>query len=75
MALSKNDSYNLFHHRAVAILVSDFRILMAKNLFNAIGVLLFANASFDRLLGFGLKYNDQIMHTHLSWMIKNNKYH
>jgi hypothetical protein len=32
------------------------------------GTLLFTHASFDRILGYGLKYFDSFKHTHLGWM-------
>ena len=58
-------SYNLFHHKGIALLVyfsgvfSDNRPLMLA------GVILFSHAAFDRLLGYGLKYTDSFHHTHL----------
>lgn len=63
-------TYNLFHHRAVAIILAAFGLLLASNLLIAIGILLFAHSSFDRMLGYGLKYADNFKHTHLGWIGK-----
>ena len=63
-------TYNLFHHRAVSILFAAVGLLFASNLITAIGILLFAHSSFDRMLGYGLKFQDDFKHTHLGWMGK-----
>jgi len=63
-------TYNLFHHRAVAILIAAVGLFIASNLITAIGILLFAHSSFDRMLGYGLKFEDDFKHTHLGWMGK-----
>lgn len=60
--------YNLFHHRTLAILLAATGLLLASNVLVAIGIILFAHSSFDRMLGYGLKYNDDFKHTHLGWM-------
>jgi hypothetical protein len=60
-------TYNLFHHRAVALVVAAAGFLMHQELMITIGILLFAHSSFDRMLGFGLKYNDSFNHTSLGW--------
>jgi len=62
--------YNLFHHRAVAIIVLAVGFLMHMDMFIAGGLLLFAHASFDRMLGYGLKFPDDFKHTNLGWMGK-----
>jgi hypothetical protein len=61
-------TYNLVHHRGIAILIAAFGIISAGSLFISIGILLFAHSSFDRMLGYGLKYNDDFKHTHLGRM-------
>ena len=63
-------TYNLFHHRAVAILIAAVGLFIASNLITAIGILLFAHSSFDRMLGYGLKFEDDFKHTHLGWLGK-----
>ena len=64
-------TYNLFHHRALALAIATVGFLTASNVFTAIGILLFAHSSFDRMMGYGLKYTDDFKHTHLGWMGKN----
>ena len=34
------------------------------------GLILFGHAAWDRLLGYGLKYNDSFHKTHLGWIGK-----
>ncbi len=61
-------TYNLIHHRAVALVLASIGLLFASNMFIAIGILLFAHSSFDRMMGYGLKFGDDFKHTHLGWM-------
>jgi hypothetical protein len=62
--------YNLFHHRAVALVVLALGLLTYNNVLVAVGALLFAHSSFDRMMGYGLKYTDDFKHTNLGWMGK-----
>ena len=59
-------TYNLVHHRATGLTIIALGLMIATNILVTIGILLFAHSSFDRMLGFGLKYNDDFKHTHLS---------
>ncbi|WP_158795811.1 DUF4260 domain-containing protein [Pedobacter sp. L105] len=61
-------TYNLVHHRAIALLIVAVGLLTAGNITIAIGILLFAHSSFDRMFGYGLKHDDDFKHTHLGWM-------
>jgi ABC-type nitrate/sulfonate/bicarbonate transport system permease component len=61
-------TYNLFHHRAIALIVVAVGLFLANNLVIAIGILLFAHSSFDRMMGYGLKFKDDFKHTSLGWM-------
>ena len=58
-------TYNLFHHRGIAIgiVATDFFLYLPYWVFA--GAILFAHASFDRIFGYGLKYNTGFKHTHL----------
>jgi hypothetical protein len=58
-------SYNLFHHKAVAI--AFFVIGMAANihLMKILGIVLFGHSSMDRIFGYGLKLHSGFKHTHL----------
>ncbi|MBV8251312.1 MAG: DUF4260 domain-containing protein [Chitinophaga sp.] len=58
-------SYNLFHHRGVALLVAAFGYWLSIPMLLSAGLLLFAHSSFDRMMGYGLKYADDFKHTHL----------
>ena len=58
-------TYNLFHHRGIAIslllfgyYLDSFGILLA-------GIVMFSHIAFDRMLGYGLKYPDNFKNTHL----------
>ncbi len=61
-------TYNLFHHRGIALLIVAIGLLSSETLFISIGILLFAHSSFDRILGYGLKYTGDFKHTNLGWM-------
>lgn len=60
--------YNLVHHKATGIIIyllgatADITPLMLA------GIILFSHSSFDRMLGYGLKYPDSFHHTHLGWI-------
>ena len=58
-------TYNVFHHKAIAILV----LLLGYYLYNDIvvltGIILFSHSAMDRIFGYGLKYPDHFKHTHL----------
>lgn len=58
-------TYNLFHHRAMALILVGIGFFSHHEIWISMGILLFAHASFDRMLGYGLKYRDSFKHTHL----------
>lgn len=58
-------SYNLFHHRAVAVLVYVLGLHYANDGIQLAGIILFAHASMDRIFGYGLKYETGFKFTHL----------
>ena len=60
--------YNLVHHRGVAILLTATGLFLVNPEITATGILLFAHSSFDRMMGYGLKFSDDFKHTHLGWM-------
>jgi hypothetical protein len=65
-------TYNLFHHRAVALAVLLIGFINHSEIFIASGFLLLGHAAFDRMLGYGLKFSDNFKHTHLGFMGKEN---
>ncbi len=62
--------YNIFHHKGLAIAIAAIGIVLASSAVIFAGILLFAHASFDRMLGYGLKYSDSFTHTHLGYIGK-----
>lgn len=58
-------TYNLFHHKGVAILIYLLGVFFQNEFMKLIGVMVFAHASLDRVFGYGLKYFDSFKHTHL----------
>jgi hypothetical protein len=58
-------TYNIFHHKGIAIALYLVGIFLNKPLFMFVGLLLFAHSSFDRIFGYGLKFSDNFKHTHL----------
>jgi hypothetical protein len=64
-------TYNLFHHRAIALALLATGFLMHVDILFTGGLLLVAHSSFDRMLGYGLKFPDDFKHTSSGWMEKN----
>ena len=58
-------TYNLFHHRGLAILIWFLGFYLQNEVFQLIGVILFSHVAFDRILGYGLKYEKGFKFTHL----------
>ena len=58
-------SYNLFHHKLLAVLVGATGYYLHDEWWMLAGILLFGHSSFDRILGYGLKYSDSFKNTHL----------
>ena len=65
-------SYNLFHHRGLAILIYLAGSYINNEFIQLTGIILLAHSSMDRVFGYGLKYMDSFNHTHLG-IIGNNK--
>jgi hypothetical protein len=58
-------TYNLFHHKGLGVAIWIVGLGMANLELQFIGLLLFGHSSFDRALGYGLKYPDSFKNTHL----------
>ncbi len=58
-------TYNLFHHKAIAILLIVVGMLYFGEICTLIGVILFSHSAMDRIFGYGLKYLDSFKNTHL----------
>jgi len=57
--------YNLFHHKAIALLVLFLGWYWQIEWAELSGIILFGYSSLDRIFGYGLKYTDSFKHTHL----------
>ena len=58
-------TYNLLHHKGIAIILYLAGFYFNQPVLQLIGIIIFAHSSFDRILGYGLKYGDSFKHTHL----------
>ena len=65
-------TYNLFHHKGIAIGFWVAGLMTNSIPLQVTGIILFSHSSFDRIMGYGLKYPDAFQHTHLG-MIGNVK--
>lgn len=61
-------TYNLLHHKGLAIAVAAAGVLLVVNPLSWLGLAMFGHAALDRMLGYGLKYPDSFQHTHLGWI-------
>jgi hypothetical protein len=61
-------TYNLFHHKGIALVIALLGWYWGVAPITLTGIILFAHASFDRMLGYGLKYPDSFHHTHLGYL-------
>lgn len=58
-------TYNLIHHKGVAISLYVLGYLLSTPWLMFAGTILLGHSSFDRVLGYGLKYEDSFQNTHL----------
>jgi hypothetical protein len=63
-------TYNLLHHKGIAIALYIAGLYFINEALQFAGLLLFGHSAFDRLLGYGLKYNDSFHNTHMGWIGK-----
>jgi len=62
--------YNLAHHKGVAILICLAGLQFEIFSLMFAGLVMLGHSAFDRILGYGLKYNDSFNHTHLGMIGK-----
>lgn len=62
--------YNIFHQKGVAIVLAAVGYFFELEVLLSVGILLFAHASFDRIWGYGLKYETGFKDTHLGSLEK-----
>ncbi|HEY0298325.1 MAG TPA: DUF4260 domain-containing protein [Arachidicoccus sp.] len=48
-------AYNVFHHKAIALVVYVVGYSLHNEVLQLVGIVLFAHSSLDRILGYGLK--------------------
>lgn len=58
-------SYNLFHHKAIALAVYVFGLYQQNETIQLAGLILFGHSSMDRMMGYGLKTYEGFKFTHL----------
>ncbi len=58
-------AYNLLHHKGLALLLFAVGYFLHWEWGMIIGSVFFGHSSFDRMLGYGLKYPDSFQNTHL----------
>ncbi len=58
-------TYNLLHHKGVAIALYLLGIYLESYILQLIGIVLFSHSAMDRMLGYGLKFEDSFFNTHL----------
>lgn len=63
-------TYNVFHHKLIGVLIAGIGYTTTQPLILLIGLILFAHSCFDRMMGYGLKFNNDFKHTHLGWIGK-----
>ena len=63
-------SYNLLHHKGIAIALYLLGVVLAIPILAAAGLIMFGHSSLDRVFGYGLKHKDAFQHTHLGWIGK-----
>lgn len=65
--------YNFVHHKALGITILAFGFYEQNQGILLLGTILFAHSAFDRMLGYGLKYEDSFENTHLGRIGKTAK--
>lgn len=65
-------SYNIFHHKAVAVILYLIGFYQGNAYLQFAGLILFGHSCLDRVLGYGLKFSDGFTHTHLGYIGKDS---
>jgi hypothetical protein len=60
--------YNLVHSTPLPAIMVGVGWWQARPIVLALGLVWLAHIGMDRLLGYGLKYDDNFQHTHLGWI-------
>ena len=65
-------TYNLIHHKGLSVALYVLGSLLSIPWLMFAGTILLVHSSFDRVLGYGLKYPDAFQNTHLGRIGKSN---
>jgi hypothetical protein len=57
--------YNVAHSYPAPALIGTIAVTTSSSLWEAVALVWFAHIGMDRALGYGLKYDDSFVHTHL----------
>jgi hypothetical protein len=60
--------YNLLHHKGLMVCLILAGFFYQTDLLFAVGIVFLGHSSFDRVFGYGLKFNDDFKHTHLGYL-------
>ena len=63
-------TYNLLHFKGLGIVLYLLGMVIYEEAFVIAGLVIYTHSCFDRIVGYGLKYNDSFSHTHLGWIGK-----
>lgn len=63
-------TYNLLHHRLIGVTVLAIGYFAHNQYMVLTGLIFLGHSSFDRALGYGLKFPDNFKHTNLGWIGK-----
>ena len=63
-------TYNITHHKAIGFALIISGVMIKNETLAFAGAIIIGHASFDRILGYGLKHTDNFKHTHLGWIGK-----
>lgn len=58
--------YNTVHHRGLELLIYFIGVFLNVRWMMLIGIIIFAHSTLDRIFDYGLKFQDDFKHTHLS---------
>jgi hypothetical protein len=63
-------AYDLLHHQGFLAILTLLGFYFHSDWCMQIGLIFLAHSTFDRIVGYGLKYTDSLDHTHLGWVGK-----
>jgi len=58
-------AYNILHHKGIMLIIFFLGIYLQNEILQMVGIVFFGHSSFDRVFGYGLKFEDSFNNTHL----------